>query len=762
MVNATLERCIAMLAGNQAALDLEVIDLATQEEMPLHPVAMLWNRKPNNFLSARMTRELFLRRMQRYGQCFAVVDRGANADGIPKQIMPIFDSVRVVVDNVTDPLAPVIQGFQVGTRRIALLPQEVLWLRFPNGETMWDYAAPAAIASYPVKVDAYAREWQLGELRNGGRPSGILKLGDVPEDTKRGIMAQFKSTVMGASNAAKVVTLSGDMATGAGFERISLTPEEMSYVESRGINAREVALAMGVPGDLLFGQSTFDNQRSAKVALWTETIVPQLDVIASEIDRQLIDDPTHTCRFDVDGVDALREQLTDQYNRVQKVTISDITTIDESREAIGLEPLPNGLGKLTLTPYRAMFGVTPAVPGGTTNPPMKPDPSMMDEPDPDTEEGAEPLDIQEDEGERASNFAIREGAKTIRVHTDIVQRHHRLAAARMQGFFGRQGTAVRDHYEESGSLGDALEASHWAEQIRKLTITTLEAASADAENSINQQIGAAQKGRVRTHPQSESIIAAYIRKRAQFTAESMDSTTREEVTALVHRMIEDGADAAAITSAIGDYFGPDGRGGQRAEMFAVTETYPMVNLAARNAVSMSDAAEARRWITAQDDRVDDDCQPLEGQTTGVDEPYPSGEEPGDVHFGCRCAEEFVLRDLQPSDLESNAKRAIHRKSIELALMRLADKMERVLERRRAKDKAPLVDFEFWMGQTRAALAAPMADAELSLGELGLDLEIVAAAWCHGSMDIDGDYSVLSRNAAKLSAWIVGSEDEEDN
>ena len=49
----------------------------------------------------------------------------------------------------------------------------------------------------------------------------------------------------------------------------------------------------------------------------------------------------------------------------------------------------------------------------------------------------------------------------------------------------------------------------------------------------------------------------------------------------------------------------------------------------------------RRWITAADELVCPICQPLDGQLAPLDEPFPGGYEPADVHPNCRCSQILV-------------------------------------------------------------------------------------------------------------------------
>jgi phage portal protein BeeE len=126
----------------------------------------------------------------------------------------------------------------------------------------------------------------------------------------------------------------------------------VSYLDTRIRSAEEVMLAFGVPRDYLMGGTTYENRDAARTTLWSDTIVPKLQVVASEIDLATQPDPKHTAQFNTEEVEALQESEDQKVTRAVSLVNADILTIDEGRAAIGHDPLPGGAGTLTLTPYR--------------------------------------------------------------------------------------------------------------------------------------------------------------------------------------------------------------------------------------------------------------------------------------------------------------------------------------------------------------------------------------------------------------------------
>lgn len=360
--SAVAYRCIEAIASNGSSVDL-VIRRPNGDVVEGHPVAHLFNKRPNPSLSARLFKSLLLTQLELAGQSFVYVDRGETGLGDPQGLYPIYDDVQVIVDRpIADRPTPAdIIGFVVNRadgQRIPVLPEEMLWLRYPAPFDPLAALPPWRAARHAVDMDAYAREWQRASYANGATPSGIVYLGEMEEREYTAVKAAWRSSMQGPENAGKnllVRSPPGSQGKGISYERITLTAEEMDYLESRMANADEVMLAFGVPRDYLVGGATYENRTASKATLWSDTIKPKLDVVASEIDRLMLPSDAEDASWDFASVDALQDSQDSVANRARATTYADIMTIDEARAELGLDPLPDGLGEHTLTPYRSQF-----------------------------------------------------------------------------------------------------------------------------------------------------------------------------------------------------------------------------------------------------------------------------------------------------------------------------------------------------------------------------------------------------------------------
>ena len=356
--SAVAYRCIVSIAANAATCPMEMIDEDTGEAIP-DRVCDLWNHRPNDYMSARMLREIAWLRLEVHGQAFVLLDRGETGQG-EVAALHLLDSawgVVPIIDNTQADRGDELIGYTVsaaGGRSGVVLPEEMLWLRYPDPDYIWTCLAPLHAATFALELDDYARRYQTSSLARGGAPGGVVYLGDVDEETHKSIRAQLAARHERPEDAGRHLVLSGP--TPARYERITLTAAEVSYLDTRVRSADEVMLAFGVPRDYLMGGTTYENRDAARTTLWSDTIVPKLQTVASEIDLVTQPDARYTMRFNVDDVEALQESNDSRVGRLVLLVQNDLVTINEARAEMGEEPMIGG--DVTLSEFRSALGIS--------------------------------------------------------------------------------------------------------------------------------------------------------------------------------------------------------------------------------------------------------------------------------------------------------------------------------------------------------------------------------------------------------------------
>lgn len=671
--SAVAYRCVTLIAQNLASVPMVVY--RGDEADDTHSMALLWNVGPAGApVSARLTRETLFARAEVAGEAFAYIDRGPTGEGEATGIHVIYEQVKVVIE--TDPAtrAQYVKGYVVGKGSEArgLLPSEVLWLRYPHPTKQWAPLAPWKAALYASESDAYARAWQRAEFKNNARPSSLINLGEVSQETYEAALAMIRTRTEGPANAGKSMVIRTEQGSTVkpSVSHLSLTPAEMSYLESRTANADEVMMAFGVNPDLMRAGSTYENRAAAKTALWSETLLGKLDALGSEADRQLLPALDETAAWDLSGIDALRESQDAIVVRASRAVYPDIMTIDEARATLGLDPLPGGMGGYTLTAYRVrMVNIgnnetfLPLDNGERSAPPQL-----------HRRAGALVLYRAKQARSAASKMADREA--TYRRHERIgvkavqrlAERQEKAVLRELKNLARRDPGALKRHQDhlrelvrtgqatlvERGGrhqlLGEAVtrddggswfDLRHWIDETEDALEPFVEGVFTEGGHEIAQQFG----GDVSAH---EQIVLDAMSERLEVMAEQITTTTRQILEAEV---LQDGVLAGEgipeLADRVRDVFANLSQ--SRAETIARTETVGGFNAAAHAVARDAGFVVQREWLSAEDERVRLSHIKMHGQRVdGMDTMWPIGvmfpgdpNGPADETINCRCVELMV-------------------------------------------------------------------------------------------------------------------------
>ena len=120
---------------------------------------------------------------------------------------------------------------------------------------------------------------------------------------------------------------------------MSLSPRDMDFIELKHAAAREIALAIGVPPQLLGipGDATYANYQEANRAFWRQTIVPLAHRIARALTSWLgglNPDAPLTFKPNLDDIEALSSEREALWTRLEATSF---LTRDEKRAAAGYD-----------------------------------------------------------------------------------------------------------------------------------------------------------------------------------------------------------------------------------------------------------------------------------------------------------------------------------------------------------------------------------------------------------------------------------------
>lgn len=197
---------------------------------------------------------------------------------------------------------------------------------------------PLEAAAAALDLHNAGSAWNKALLDNGARPSGALiyqgangepNLSDAQFERLKG---ELEREYQGAANAGRPLVLEG----GLSWSAMSLSPQDMDFINARHIAAREIALAFGVPPMLLGipGDNTYANYREANLAFWRQTVIPLVAKLKDALSAWLLPRFGEGLRLavDLDAVPALASEREAVWSMLNAATFLDE---DEKRAAVG-------------------------------------------------------------------------------------------------------------------------------------------------------------------------------------------------------------------------------------------------------------------------------------------------------------------------------------------------------------------------------------------------------------------------------------------
>lgn len=208
----------------------------------------------------------------------------------------------------------------------------------------WYGMSPLQPCAWAIDITNEAAAWNLGILRNSGAPSGAFVFAPKEGDTdlspdQVAEMRQQIDEMASHSGRHRPLLLKGGM----DWKQMGLNPEQMQYVEGAQHAARQIANTLGIPSQLLNipGDNTYSNYQEARQAFYQETVIPMAKRLMAKLThwfaRQLGEGIV--LEVNTDGLEALAGMRKDMWQGMQAITF---LTINEKREALGYERVPNG------------------------------------------------------------------------------------------------------------------------------------------------------------------------------------------------------------------------------------------------------------------------------------------------------------------------------------------------------------------------------------------------------------------------------------
>lgn len=222
---------------------------------------------------------------------------------------------------------------------------DILHIKMFNPLNDYYGLSPFEVAIYPIDQHNESSKYNKSLLQNCARPSGAI-IFNPPENSMSNVLTdeqyqrlQEQINENFLKNTGKPILLEG----GLDWKEMSISPRDMDFIECRNMAAREIALAFGIPPQLLGikGDSTYNNMMEARLALWEQTIIPFINFVTNAFEdffSQHFKEKVNI-DFDMDSVATLSSKRDSEWSKIVSATFM---TINEKRQFVGLDPIANG------------------------------------------------------------------------------------------------------------------------------------------------------------------------------------------------------------------------------------------------------------------------------------------------------------------------------------------------------------------------------------------------------------------------------------
>ena len=340
--NVIVYRCVNLVSQAASHVPWQVFSTkgASRQLEPFHPAAMLL-KKPNaskggaDFFTELISNKLL------FGNAYMLAS--GNDHMVPKELFLLPSQNTSIIIEQGKVLGYKYQSYS-GEKIYPINPMSrmsrVLHVKNYNPSNPLTGLSCLEAAASSIEVHSMASRWNSNLLKNGARPSGALIMKDsnayLSDEQFERIREQLNEKYVGSSNSGRPIILEG----GLDWREMSISPKDMDFIESKNSAAREIALAFGVPPQLLGinGDNTYSNMQEARLALWEETLIPLLDKLSDSMSNwfSFLYGEEVVIDFDRDGISALTSKRDTLWD---KIASSDFMTVNEKRAFVGLPPI---------------------------------------------------------------------------------------------------------------------------------------------------------------------------------------------------------------------------------------------------------------------------------------------------------------------------------------------------------------------------------------------------------------------------------------
>lgn len=622
--NPTGKRCVERLANDFQRPDWQLRDRGTQDDIPGDEAAYqdAYNvlRRPRANMSATQMQYHISRDLDLAGGTHWLKVRGEQ-DDIFGDRAPVTGLRRLAPQRITviadddDELLGFIYRDRMG-RFAPVLIEDTVYAHYPHPERPADRLAPAIVAGLPAETDTAAMQFNFELLNNDSALPGYLAIENLTPTQFNEWAAMWEA----GEQPGKTRFLGGNNAK---YVQVGQSNKDLMYDKLRDASREDICRAFGVARVLIDPtDATFANMDIASRNHIKSSVHPRWVMVADAFTLQLGPDLGDGIEigFKLDDIEELQEGLDSMVDRNIKLLDKAVMTINEARKDLGLDDVP--WGDVPIQNIAPM-----ALPAAST------DNTQRD------------LDVIDAKAITALETELKEIMGTDGKSPDVpgfdghVNRAEKRAQRAMEKFFDRQAKAIEKRIASkkgrTKAVDDWWDGERWNDELTEVTAPLL----SDTVDAIGSAALAAFNDQADLDA-AASEITTYLETRSVEIAQLVNSTTEEEVRAVIATGVNSGQTVAEIARDVRQYF-TDAKT-MRAERVARTEIIGAANFGAIEGARQSGVVTGKTWLAASD--AEEDCVAVNGITVPLDASFGPADQPP-LHPNCRCTVTFTTEEI---------------------------------------------------------------------------------------------------------------------
>lgn len=300
---STVYICIRVLAETLGSLPLILYRRieSGKERATDHPLYSILHRKPNNYQTPFLWKEMMMGHIQLRGRACAQVvkDRGKRVS----QIIPLDpDRIKLYWGPDNKIFGEYTEDDLAKKKRI-ITPEQLLYIPGLSGDPLSPFV-PLDLMATSVDAALSMNENSAQFFAKSTRPSGILKYPTrINEEKARALRQEFDRANAGTENAFSTILLE----EGLDWEQIGMSNEQSQFIQSREFSVSDICRFFRVPphlaGDLR--RATYSNIEHQSLEFIKYTMAPWLKRFEEIMNLALLneaDQEDYFIEFLVDGL----------------------------------------------------------------------------------------------------------------------------------------------------------------------------------------------------------------------------------------------------------------------------------------------------------------------------------------------------------------------------------------------------------------------------------------------------------------------------